>query len=94
MKVRSLITGAASALLALVGCKEQALEPPRVETQSGPLIGLAFDRHRDGGVFKGVPFAAPPVGDLRWTAPPPVEAWSVERPAQSFAPAAWSSYQT
>ncbi|WP_430431214.1 carboxylesterase/lipase family protein [Oceanicaulis sp.] len=91
MKVRSLITGAASALLALVGCKEQAPEPPRVETQSGPLIGLAFDRHRDGGVFKGVPFAAPPVGDLRWTAPPPVEAWSGERPAQSFAPACMQS---
>jgi para-nitrobenzyl esterase len=87
LKVRSLITGAACALLALVGCKGPAPELPRVETESGPLIGLAFDRHPDGGVFKGVPFAAPPVGALRWKAPPPVEAWSVERPAQSFAPA-------
>ncbi|WP_439636255.1 carboxylesterase/lipase family protein [Oceanicaulis sp.] len=87
MKVRSLITGAGCALLALSACTTQTSGPPRVETQSGPLIGLTFNRHPNGGVFKGVPFAAPPVGALRWKAPPPVEAWSVERPAQSFAPA-------
>ena len=87
MKVRSLITGAACALLALSACATQSPEPPRVETLSGPLVGLALDDHPDGGVFKGVPFATPPVGALRWHAPHPVEAWSVERPAQSFAPA-------
>lgn len=87
MKVRSLITGAACALLALSACDSETPEPPRVETLSGPLVGLNLDDHPDGGVFRGVPFATPPVGALRWHAPHPVEAWSVERPAQSFAPA-------
>ncbi len=87
MKVRSLITGAACALLALSACGSETPEPPRAETLSGPLVGLSLDDHPDGGVFRGVPFATPPVGALRWHAPHPVEAWSVERPAQSFAPA-------
>ena len=32
-------------------------------------------------VFKGVPFAAPPVGDLRWRAPKPVVPWQGARKA-------------
>lgn len=87
MKVRSLITGAACALMALNACTEQAYEPPRVETDSGPISGLFLDGHPNGGVFKGVPFAAPPVGALRWHAPLPVETWRAERPAHTFAPA-------
>lgn len=35
-------------------------------------------------VFKGIPFAAPPVGELRWKAPQPVASWSSVRPAESF----------
>ena len=36
-------------------------------------------------VFKGIPFAAPPVGDLRWKAPAPVKPWSGVRKADAFA---------
>jgi para-nitrobenzyl esterase len=36
--------------------------------------------------FKGIPFAAPPVGDLRWAAPRPVKEWSGVKAASSFAP--------
>ena len=35
-------------------------------------------------VFKGIPFAAPPVGDLRWREPQPVAAWDGVRKADSF----------
>src|SRR6185295_8117578 len=35
-------------------------------------------------VFKGIPFAAPPVGALRWKAPQPVAAWSDVRVADRF----------
>jgi para-nitrobenzyl esterase len=38
-------------------------------------------------IFKGIPFAAPPVGDLRWKAPAPVEAWTGIKRADAFAPA-------
>src|SRR3984885_16252798 len=37
--------------------------------------------------FKGLPFAAPPVGALRWRVPQPVIAWSGVRKADTFAPA-------
>jgi para-nitrobenzyl esterase len=39
-------------------------------------------------MFKGVPFAAPPVGDLRWQAPQPVQPWKDVRPAKQFGPRA------
>jgi para-nitrobenzyl esterase len=37
-----------------------------------------------GAVFKGVPFAAPPLGDLRWRPPAPVVAWKGVRDASTF----------
>lgn len=48
-------------------------DPTRVRIESGELHGAAAD-----GVvaFKGVPFAAPPVGPLRWRAPQPAQARS------------------
>jgi para-nitrobenzyl esterase len=41
---------------------------------SGPIEGLVTDDDVVR-VFMGIPFAAPPVGDLRWKAPQPVEPW-------------------
>jgi para-nitrobenzyl esterase len=53
----------------------------RVKTAQGTLEGTS-----EGGViaFKGVPFAAPPVGDLRWRAPQPPAAWTGVRKAEQF----------
>jgi para-nitrobenzyl esterase len=52
-----------------------------VNTESGQLRGVA-----QAGVesFKGVPFAAPPVGELRWRAPQPVQPWSGVRAADAY----------
>jgi para-nitrobenzyl esterase len=56
-------------------------EPVRVTTDSGVLIGSTSEF---GAIFKGVPFAAPPVGDLRWAPPKPVAAQSNDRPAADY----------
>ncbi|MDX2151153.1 MAG: carboxylesterase family protein [Bryobacteraceae bacterium] len=58
---------------------QQTTAPVRVD--GGQLQGVAED-----GVFsyKGIPFAAPPVGDLRWRPPQPVEPWTGVRPAAEF----------
>ncbi len=57
---------------------------PTVTLANGKLRG---SRTPDGGaVFKGIPFAQPPVGRLRWHAPLPAKPWSGLRDATSFRP--------
>ena len=56
----------------------------RVPTDAGEVEGLWLDRLR---VFKGIPYAAPPVGDLRWRAPQAAARWTGVRQAYDFGPA-------
>lgn len=49
--------------------------------------GLVQGTVEDGlTVFKGIPFAAPPVGDFRWKAPQPAASWQGIKQANKFAP--------
>lgn len=54
-----------------------------VKVEGGLISGITAD-----GVtsYKGIPFAAPPVGDLRWKAPQPVVAWDGVRKCDDFGP--------
>jgi len=54
-----------------------------VEVEGGLVEGVV---EGDLAVYKGVPFAAPPVGDLRWRPPQPVEGWSGSLEAKEYAP--------
>jgi para-nitrobenzyl esterase len=52
------------------------------ETQVAVAGGMLQGVERDGAIaFLGVPYAAPPVDDLRWRAPQPVEPWTGIRDA-------------
>jgi para-nitrobenzyl esterase len=59
------------------------LPPGQVKVEQGIVEGTIEDGLR---VFKGVPFAAPPVGDLRWKAPQPAEKWEGVKETKEFGP--------
>ena len=59
-----------------------------VQLDSGLISGTASQFSEDISVFKGIPFAQPPVGELRWKPPVPVKPWKGVRPAISFGAAA------
>ncbi len=57
-----------------------AMAADRVKTDTGTLEGT-FNSDSSVRIFRGVPFAAPPVGNLRWQPPQPVQPWTGVRKA-------------
>ncbi len=79
-----------AACLSLVAClPANAAKPPSllgpVATLAGAVAGIPTS---DGLVvaFRGIPYAAPPVGELRWKPPQPVTPWTGVRFARAFGP--------
>src|SRR5512135_979483 len=60
-----------------------AQQPAPVAVEGGLVQGTSEDGLT---VYRGIPFAAPPVGDLRWRAPEPAAKWDGSRQAAKFAP--------
>ena len=58
-----------------------AADVPRVKIDTGALSGSMID---GAAVYKAIPYAAPPVGDLRWAAPKAAIAWPGTRDATQF----------
>jgi carboxylesterase type B len=54
------------------------------KTTFGPVLGLDLSAANGTYAWKGVPYARPPVGDLRWKAPADPEPWTSPRPTQQF----------
>ncbi|PZX17219.1 para-nitrobenzyl esterase [Breznakibacter xylanolyticus] len=67
-----------------------SLEPGQVRVDGGVIQGVVTD---DLTIYKGIPFAAPPVGDLRWKAPQPLKAWEGVKQTIDFAPASMQGGQ-
>lgn len=82
IRVRSAVLGVASLLFAAPA--PAAAPAPTVRIESGSLSGI-HDARTGLDEFRGIPYAAPPVGALRWKPPEPAAAWTGVRPADHFA---------
>jgi len=73
--------------LCFAACKSEPTTGPTppVIVEGGQVQGV-FEADGRVAVFKGVPFAAPPVGDWRWKPPQPVEPWEGVRDASAYSP--------
>jgi para-nitrobenzyl esterase len=85
----------------LVGCTEKEAgmsaemnkeRVNQVSTEHGMLEGAWSQADASIGVFRGIPYAQPPVGDLRWRAPQDLTSWTGVRQATTFGAACWQSY--
>jgi para-nitrobenzyl esterase len=80
MKNGILIVAALALMIAATGIAQQ---PAPVKVEQGLLQGTLEDGL---AVYRGIPFAAPPIGDLRWRAPQPPANWEGVRQALKFGP--------
>ena len=72
-----------SAFAVTCACLSLAAASDTVRIESGSISGTAANGVR---IFKGIPYAAPPIGDLRWRPPQPAAGWSDMRAADAFGP--------
>ncbi len=85
-------------LLVFASCKtnqsntqETAIDIANVKVDGGFISGIKSE-NSDISVFKGIPFAAAPVGDLRWKAPAPVQDWEGVKKCDAFAASAMQPF--
>lgn len=84
MVIKTLPLAATFFLLVLtVDAQVQNSQPPPVRIEDGLVQGTFEDGLT---IYRGIPFATPPVGDLRWRAPLPAAKWDGVRQATRFAP--------
>lgn len=76
-------------LIILVSFNVHAQQPAKSASEQSPVVRIhsgALRGSTEGDVesFKGIPYAAPPVGEFRWRPPQPVTPWQGERDATKF----------
>ena len=81
MKRISILLAGLSLMAMALSCKQPV--PGQVKVTGGWIQGEVTE---DMCIYKGIPFAAPPVGDLRWKEPQPVIPWEGVRDALEFGP--------
>ncbi len=59
---------------------------PTIETMNGEIRGAYTDEDQAILTFKGIPYAAPPVGAKRWTPPQPAPSWQGVKEAGAYSP--------
>ena len=83
MSRMTVVLGAVAALFAGMAPAQALAQSVTVKTESGPVTGVAEGK---ANVFRNIPYAAAPVGALRWAPPAPVKPWSAPRPAAEPGP--------
>ncbi len=78
---------ALSTLLTLALAAHAQHAAPSVATAAGRIEGVALPTLPDGGAFLGIPYAAEPVGDLRWRPPQAAPPWNGVLHTQAYGPA-------
>lgn len=78
------MTGLALAAACAQTSDSAAADAPGVSAPAGLIRGSEQDSVH---IYKGIPFAAPPVGEARWKPPSPAQAWEGEFDATEFGPA-------
>lgn len=78
------------AALVLSGCSQQVAESttPVLQIEGGQVQGVLSD---SCVVYRGIPYAAPPVGELRWQLPQPVQPWDTVLVADHWSAASWQA---
>src|ERR1700741_2957199 len=71
-----------AALLGLLHAQPTRADDLEVATRQGVVTGSVADA--GVRVFRGIPYAAPPIGEARWTPPGPAPSWTGERAADRF----------
>lgn len=79
-----LLPGGCAMPEAAPGAMPRAPSAPIATTRDGTLRGVT---EGELSVFRGIPYAAPPVGELRWAPPQPPKGWEGIRDASAFGPA-------
>jgi para-nitrobenzyl esterase len=67
-----------------VVARPSAMIPDQVRIETGALSGVTAATQPTVRVFKGIPYAAPPLGENRWRAPQPAAKWDGVRTADAF----------
>ncbi len=86
--MRSVTIRRMAALLAAAAATPVQAAPPRVPTHSGVVAGT---QEKTIAVFRGIPYAAAPVGPLRWRPPMPAPRWAGVRSATRFGHSCWQA---
>ena len=69
-----------------VVARPSAMIPEQVKIDTGVVEGVTGTVHPSVRIYKGIPFAAPPVGENRWKAPQPAARWDGVFKANAFGP--------
>jgi len=71
-------------MAALMTALSSMAQNPVLTIEGGQVQGVTADDHPDVYVYRGIPYAAPPLGELRWKAPQPVVAWKGVKVCDTF----------